>query len=109
MHVHAADQQTLRRSLHFRVQRGVAWLLGVLLLSPFGERMGRRRDGSEPMGRGNLNDSLAEVLDRVWIDQERELRGDEDLYSGFRRILRRTATTGNALALDLEQRVSEGG
>ena len=60
MHVHAADQKTSGRCLHFGVQRSVPGPFRMLLLFPVGERVRGCRNGRKSVGVGYVRDGRAQ-------------------------------------------------
>ena len=58
--MHAADEQPPGGHLHFERQRLVATFLGLFLLRPAAERVGRRGDGCEPVIGCHIDDDAAQ-------------------------------------------------
>ena len=63
MDMHAADQHPLGDNLHRSGDLVVAFLVGMRLVGPFGEGMGRGRQRREVVGGGFPGDRLAEIAE----------------------------------------------
>jgi hypothetical protein len=56
----------------------------------------------------NLQDIVAEVLDKCWADQRGPLRAKSEYFEAFKRLLSRLAALQNRLALEIQHRIAGG-
>jgi len=77
--------------------QGVAWI----------ERKSAEAD-EEYWKEDDLQDIVAEVLDKCWASQHAQLRSKSEYFDAFKRLLSRLAALQNRLALEVQHRIAGG-